>query len=376
MKSVNGPYNLIRIEGKINNINKIFYLFMDRHNPTNIQTECQTLRSTHIRNYLIDQFDQNNNKDRKIDFFLESFPDVSTSVTRVSGIYLDQMRTMFERMFNFDFKKNKVSVSKEFPNTRLHYIDIRSYFTFKVGDPFSLGYKIGDYIFNIKDGKLTDKDSIHIKDGLTIFHSQIEIIYNSFFSEPDNIKKVPIIRKLNKNIYHEKDDATNAIKYLTNKIRFVYDNNDVKAKINEIINTDMANLFKKFEEKYDQIYKNLYIIKYEDLTNLYNEFETIIMALFCLIVDLYFLRRSLDKNYVEIAVAYTGGYHTANYLKYLIQKFNFKITHVHYSKNKIQEINKKIKVMDNPHEILDLFLPAEKNFFQCIDVSNFPDNFS
>ncbi|MCJ7637356.1 MAG: hypothetical protein MUO21_07685 [Nitrososphaeraceae archaeon] len=375
---INGPYNLVRLEGKIGNIKKVFYLFMDKHMPPNVQTECPDLRSTHIRNYLIDEFDKLTETNRKVDFFLEAFPDTSTVDWKISDIYLTQVRKMFEKMFNFDFKKNKVIASKEFSNVRLHYIDIRSYFTFNVGDPFSLGYKIGDYIFNLPNDKVTQEAITSIRDGLTIFYSQLKIIHDALFMNLDKVTKTPIIRKDKGKIHYSNDEATNAIKYLVNKMRFIYKNKEVQDKINDIIKTDMFELFDKFEKKSNELDKILDRFPTKaDITKIYSEFENIMMNLFCLIVDIYFLRRSLDKDYVTTSITYTGGLHSSNYIKYLIQKFDFKITHKYYSEIlNLETLNKKIKSINDPFNILKLFSQkGEKEFYQCIDVSDFTENF-
>lgn len=375
---INGPYNLVRLEGKIGAIKKTFYLFMDKHMPPHLQSECPVLRSTHIRNYLIDEFDKLKKTNKKVDFFLEEFPDVSGDLLKISGIYLDQMRNMFERIFKFDFKKNKVTHSSEFPNVRFHYMDIRPYFTFKVANPFGIYYEIGDFIYGLPKGKMKSEDVNTIKNGLDIFHSQLKIIYDVLFSKPQEVIKTPIIRKFKNVINYDKDEGTNAIKYLVNKMRFLYKNKNVQDELNNIIETDMHGLFDQFSKIVDHLYEKLNSSPTsEQILEIYQQYENIVLNIFCLIIDIYFLRRSLDKDYISTIIAYTGGLHTSNYLKYLIGKFDFKITHVFYSNiSSISTLNKKISSLQNPFEILDLFMPEEKDFYQCVDVSNFPKNFA
>ncbi|AYV76904.1 MAG: hypothetical protein Barrevirus3_24 [Barrevirus sp.] len=384
---INGPYNLIRMEGKINNINKVLYFFMDKHMPPNLQSECPTLRNTHIRNYLIDQFD-NLPENRTVDFFLETFPDMSGFVSKDSrsGIYLDQLRFMFERIFKFDFKKNKVIKSDEF-NIRLHYMDIRPYFTFTVSNPFSLTHDISNYINDYPKKIILAKDVTMIRDGLDIFNSQLKIVYDALYPKKDGensqyLGKVPIIRKVKNFINYDKDDASRAIKYLINKLKFVYKNKEVKDKINEIISGDLLHLFGEYTKISDQIYDLLNSnkdISVNDLLKLWGQQEDIIVFIFCLFVDMYFLRRVLDKDYVRTAITYTGGLHTANYVKYLVRKFDFHITHVYYSEiDNIGALERTIKdsKWSEPMDILSLLLPKDKDFYQCINVSNFPKNFS
>lgn len=41
MNKINGPINVVRMEGEINNIHKVIYLFMDDHLDINKQTSCR-----------------------------------------------------------------------------------------------------------------------------------------------------------------------------------------------------------------------------------------------------------------------------------------------------------------------------------------------
>ena len=65
---IDGPVNIVRIEGKINNIDKILYVFFDQHNPVVEQTQCDSYESVNITKFLYNIF---KNISRKLDFFLE-----------------------------------------------------------------------------------------------------------------------------------------------------------------------------------------------------------------------------------------------------------------------------------------------------------------
>lgn len=54
-------------------------------------------------------------------------------------------------------------------------------------------------------------------------------------------------------------------------------------------------------------------------------------------MDLYFLKRFLDKEYIKNAVLYCSSHHT---IDILINGFNFKITH---TTSNVNNINNKIK---------------------------------
>jgi len=73
---VRGPTNAVRLENSIDNSIKTLYLFMDWHIDIEKQTECNNIRSTEFKNYLIDNFDIANKNDpnMKIDFMLAVTP--------------------------------------------------------------------------------------------------------------------------------------------------------------------------------------------------------------------------------------------------------------------------------------------------------------
>ena len=106
-------------------------------------------------------------------------------------------------------------------------------------------------------------------------------------------------------------------------------------------------------------------------------------------MDLYFLRRFLDKDYITNGIVYSGALHSADYINILVNLFNFKITHTAYAvTNNIVELNDIVKSYDPFSEknksleytaILfgteDLFLPFGYKSIQCSDIAKFPPNF-
>jgi len=406
MTQVSGPINLIRMEGDINGIHKVFYLFMDIHVDSHNQTECMDARSVHIKNYLVNIFDQLKNTNKTVDFFLETFPDASTNILPYTDIYIIQLRTMFELIFKFNFKENKVVKSKEFPNVRMHYIDIRPFLTFTVGNPFSIAWSIGNHIYSLEGKFVFQKDIIDIKNGLNMLNSQLLVLFNAIFKEQNKIKKVNIIRQYPPaTVNYEEEEGTKIITYLMNKIKNDYNHKNVKNGINQILDNKIKKLYdeyvdvnNKFLTYLDEAIKKINFgfrdkIKYREHfdyfgyqnNNISREIftglqkhtdilENIVNDINLLVMDLYFLRRTLDKDYVTNSVVYTGARHSAHYIGLLAKYFDFKITHVHYADNNINDLNNKIKQLDTAKDILDLFIPPK--LYQCIDVSNFPKNFS
>ena len=406
MTQIDGPINLIRVKGKINNKPKIFYFFMDLHIDIHKQTECRDVRSVNIRNYLVNTFDNLRKTDKKIDFFLEAFPDQSGFTSRRTEIYLNQLRNMFEKVFNFDFKKNKIIKSKEFPNVRLHYMDIRPYFTFKIGDPFGMLSEIASFVYSLVNTNIYPDDITRLKNGIDILNSQLKIIYDTCFGTHTKTSSVKIIREFpGQWINYEEEDATKTINYLINKIKNVYDNTNIKNKINVIMVDELSKMFDEYTKLYNQLHKYLdesiprikysYYdkIKFEDnhtyfgfvsqsisddiiknTIEIFEKYRDIVANIYVFIMDLYFLRRSLDKEYVTNSVVYTGAYHSANYIRLLLKEFDFKITHAFYSDiNDLNALNKKIISISDSHKVLGLFLPLKLH--QCVDITNFPPHF-
>ena len=91
-------------------------------------------------------------------------------------------------------------------------------------------------------------------------------------------------------------------------------------------------------------------------------------------MDIYLLKRLLDKDYITNAVIYTGAHHSINYIRILVKYFNFKITHYSYLKDDdINAAEKYIKKSENEEELNVLFFPPK--FLQCSVLRDWPKNF-
>lgn len=135
---------------------------------------------------------------------------------------------------------------------------------------------------------------------------------------------------------------------------------------------------------YDQI-KKLEIEDYlkqniiDELKDKLHYFYDRIFAYLARIVDLYFMRRFLDKDYITNAIVYTGATHSLSYI-YILRKLGFKITHCANCPIKdISELNKKVLDVKNfpfeesIFELFDLFLTEDQ--IQCSNISDFPKKF-
>lgn len=51
-RKINGPINTVRLEGKIGDVKKVIYLFMDNHVPVNSQSQCRDFAGTDVAKYI------------------------------------------------------------------------------------------------------------------------------------------------------------------------------------------------------------------------------------------------------------------------------------------------------------------------------------
>ena len=195
------------------------------------------------------------------------------------------------------------------------------------------------------------------------------------------------------------------LNHVSNKIKNVYYNENVK---NILLNdTYIINQMKKHREnifeycdkillniknlvdywdkkigvlsKYNDYcrYSNLpYVEKMEHTLPIlkdWNKIDYSLINLYSDIMDLYVLRRILDKNYIKNIIVYTGAYHTTNYLLILVKYFDFKVTHCTSNEYTLDELHNMIKQSVKTEELFCKCMP--KKFYQCIDMANFPDNF-
>lgn len=399
-KYINGPQNAFRMEGNIDGIKKVIYLFADIHVEPNNQTQCDSIRAIEIKDYLLENFDKLDNKNT-VDFFLEIQPFyINLTKHKYRDKYLSSLRYFFIKCFNFDIKKNKIYTSNVLPNVRFHYVDIRSLICFDVGlmyDPdFILeNHKLIEYYktsnFSISN-ELVDKYVKYIQN----VHDNMIFINNELFDYKTTIEKEKeeynndkmysleyiFDEKIAKNIIKKMYDAENAN---TMTILKTINEEYVKPKILKCISISkkIIYLFEKYKkyngyEKYNnkftkkfmilklKIYRHMYILKHY------------ITDVGVLLSDMYFIRRFLDKKYITNGIIYGGSGHTVNYIFLLTKYFNFKITNFSYMNTTIDELSLIIKKTKNDYDFAKLYEIIQnpfKNIYQCSDLSSFPEKF-
>jgi len=405
-KNINGPINVVRLEGTVNGINKVIYMFMDVHVSPENQTECPDIRSKDIKNFFIENFDKIGKEGKVYDFLVEYFPtDIvsrkdSAAHSLYKGKYLVQIRKLF--LAGVFIKNDKIRISKKFPNMRFHYLDIRDYTKLYI----AAMDKLYNFIMGIWDHGPRAADISIIKDTANIITSHGKFLYDTFYNSNSHKSKLakPIVPATADALSNYTDRDTNAAaRHLITKIKNDYHHDNIKKKIRSIINNELKISFNNFfdaankldtylvnnSEKisypsnklydmgdlganygYPERHKRYTANMLWQLWNMYNKF----WGHFQLnIMDTYFLRRFLDKEYITNAITYTGSAHSVNYVYILVKYFGFKITHSSYMKYDTKKSTEIIKKAKNSDSIEVLFYPIK--LIQCSNLSNFPSMF-
>lgn len=420
--NISGPVNVTRLEGKIDGIKKVVYLFMDLHNPENEQTKCSA-PSLEIEDFFKNNFNSLNNSNKYYDFFVEFQPGTfllpKTKQWYNRNIYLDRVLRFFKKYLNYDPTSNEVKLSKIFKNIRFHYIDVRDW----------LEYYIFEIIRQLYILFHNESTTDNINKLLDIIIDELYRI-KSFIQQPKIVKDPHIIlEELPSISIALKPDIqkqiVEKIRYLIGKILLKINNNKIKIIINEYVNIiiipefdKIIKIMKDFKinvngkpsipEQYNyvgvtnpipnpkiclnnnkclsfnrNIINDNFHILYHNLMQI-NDIE--IIPLFAQLMDIYFLRRFLDKKYITNAIVYVGAAHAAIYIDILVNLFNFKITHTSSAiTNNIIKVNKLVHTL-NPfnsgmhyykitNRILNIFLPLKNKMVQCSNISSFPKNF-
>lgn len=392
-KFVNGPINSVRIEGQIGNINKVLYVFFDIHVPESFQTECVDFRAMEFKDYLIKNFDLATKNKVNVDFFLEMYTIYGAFDERFSGevlkqrrSYLANLRKFFKQNFNFDKEANKIHESKDFPKTRLHYIDFRDLFIYDIifGKLPQINNYFDNYLWNNKN--ILEQD-IHFFRNEISYIDQRMVFLKGYIYEGKKIKG-------------EKDAVLMMFEKIINKILNVYENKEVK----QVLRKYFLDNFIKYFNKYDDNIRNLLdqleflekvVVENKNKLNEENEYginftklmtqylpnlwkaldklELVLLHMSAFIIDIYFLRRFLDKKYISNSLIYTGGAHSCNYLFFLIKYFGFKITNSSYQRKPSKDIVSLINKTNDYVDLKQMFYPQE--LYQCSDLTDFPDSF-
>lgn len=367
---INGPVCLYRLE----NNGKVLYIFSDYHF---YEKKCENEISLDIDDFLVREFENINENKENIyyDFFIEKHPSINSEGNRHS--YIDKLKNTFEKFVNF--KENKMTISEFGEKVRIHYIDNRDNIIYHI-------FRMFKYMNNNK---------INLRNIIEKIKELINFIKNPTYN------KYEFTNFLKKDNTYNNDISNSYFQKIIYKMRNMYNNNKIKKIINkylDIVILELEIVVKELNECYEKLDKfgkytnenKMYCINNKCQYSYYNtELIDLINNLFfkasnstyakfleatSKIIDLYFIRRFLDKDYVTNGILYSGAFHSCDVIYILVTEFNFKITHTSLNNN--FDYNKYIKESkykefhkNKWHKLLP------EIFTQCIDYSIFPKLF-
>ena len=363
MAFINGPVNYIQLNGTINNINKNITIFLDKHYDLDNQTRCESFDSVDISQYLYKLIKETK---EKLDFFMEIRDEqIQSPITDKRDIYIRDTIKMFKS--EFLISENKVKYSKSNSNVRLHYLDIRDHLGILYTQSI-INNKILPELNLLKNNNYSTGEKItkieEIKKQINLIKNHIQLFLND--KNDISINKPKNINGKNQ-------------KYYLNKTINKYINNDLRYNINEFFNIVIIEYMSDFHKTilyefiiyYKTDYANIYIDK---LLKIVASLDIIILKLYTLFTDVYFLRRVLDKNYVRNVITYCGRAHAINYIYFLVKYCKFRITNIYNSNGlSLEEFTNKIKENDELSEVHNLFLIKGEKPKQCVDNISIED---
>lgn len=392
---ISGPVIALRLENK--KMNKVIHMFGDNHSDVGYQTQCPQYDSIDFVKFFVKTISQTV-KTKQYDLFFEVGSELFNTNIEHREKYIKEFTKYFKttiNIVNLDSKSNNKKRqqnigSKMEPNLRLHHVDIREYF-------YSWIYKIVDDLKSdtekiLQIRHIDDNFVMRITQNVKLLIENIqtttalvfdEKILQNNYSEQYFDKMKNIAKKMLHNYEHK-----NVKEILTSQNPFFDQIKNLRKNAYILANKLVGlcfNFNKLLNENYDKMFKNDTVYFYgvgEDIrlthsVEIYkvcSELSNVVMDMYVFFMDLYFLRRLLDKKYVEKAIVYAGYMHISNYLYVLVKYFDFEITHITHTKLNIKEITKLITNSDEFNsQYFHKFMPEK--LLQCIDYSFFPKNF-
>ena len=362
---INGPTNFAHLRGLIDGQDKNIYFFMDSHYDLDNQTRFESFNSIDISQYLYQKIIE---AKKPLDFFMEiRSTNINTVITNKRDIYIKDIVSLFKTEYIVEKKEDDKIIrhSKSNPIVKLHYLDIRDHL-----ELFGVLNIIEDDIKKnvellINNYEKKNKYIQNIFDNIKLINNKIEKmmnIKNEVSGNADVFLKHP-----ESNTY---DKITEPQKYYLNKIINIYENKNLKIKMNEFINKYYKQVVHKLNKALEKFVLEIEDFSINDKTIIYELVDSIkedIIDLYSLFTDAFLLRRILDKNYIKKSIVYSGSQHSINCIFFLIKYYGFKIIKIHDSSEKDTDI-----LMDNilnTKHVFDIykFFNMNDRKKQCID---------
>lgn len=418
---VDGPVNVIRLEGKINGTSKVMYFFMSSRHTIFTQTKCASLYSRDLKNYLVDGFVAINKSKQKLDVFapnstLDMIQFMERRVTSEQNMLSTYSRN-FTKSYNVGLMILFARIyynnnSPPFESIRIHGNEIVPLiipyiYNSQLMSMFTEISEFGINNFFIFSQPMKDDALFALNDSSAALSALTEIYQNAVDGKIDVYASKNVetdqTNSSSDNATNQENDASKLAKLFYKLIHRV-NNPEVKKLTNDLLAKAFEqekvaqNLLKTLVADLDLIQKHFSKIRsgtepmipagkffetsYADsLKVLYDfniHFEKISYCMRFIDTNIqiaFFLRRALDKSYIT---------HTLNWSNYdfqlicidaLMKQFDFKITHAAFKTvSSIKDLNDKIKKTKNVEEVADLLLT--ENMIQCSNLDGFPKNFA
>lgn len=390
-----GPYNIVRLEGRIsdNAPIKVVHMWFDFHSAT---SGCPEGQGVEMEDYLMEQLQMDILG--TLDFFIEATETMLKQNDRPpndNDIYLQKMRI-------FSAICSKGNSQRALAKIRAHFMDVRDKLNLDYVKPPECetecrnittyetlrAYAVSDQV----QGSITRNLELvrlmiqTLKEGAPLVLPPTEVITTEPWyaprASPESV--VQLLTKIN-NRYDHPSVRLRLEPWFAQVIRLLEISQDDLIGLQKLIegiraaDRDVGSKF--FLDKNTREGYGLHVpegtvnnLIYQVLTYVdrIHEARAICAAL---ITDIYFVRRITDKDQITNVLVYAGGHHIQNQMEILIKGFGFRVTHINYSPiPDIKILNQKLQE-SHRGEYIELTEPLDPWNHQCSSLAGFPKGF-
>ncbi len=344
---IEGPVNIVKLEGTTNNNHKTIYLFMDIHNDKSIEKQTA---GVHIVDFLHSYFQQ---MAEPFSFYMEIQKTTLKKGSVVGTKYMDQVANFF------------ISQSRSYPNVKFYCSDVRDKLhLYDLINEYQKLYQLIKHkalLCSIHHADINDMKAINGK-----FHDIVFPVYNNVFCDGPNRTISKLVNGTNEGTVHYNimdiigKDIHPDFMALFDKIEYVtkiLDDGTIFLKENMLSNTTF------FLSQVNKLFGSIV-----------DEYQKVVTKL----SDLFVIKRFLDNRGPNKALVYTGISH-ALYMTYVLVKYyDFQIRAYSYLRKSPELIRKIIKKMNSCQILLgktektngfyDLFLSKKDMVFVTTDI--------
>lgn len=357
---IHGPINVVRLESP----SKTLYIFFDYHEDVDKQTQCSSDRAITVKVFLENLFDKQTAA--TTDFFLEVDPYLVTTTTshavsmqrRKHENYIRELELWVTEHFHHKQQKRRREAmrSTRFPNVRLHYIDFRAYFH-DVDEETCEDVELDAFCDTMEE---TFKELVSLLQKRAKKGKRQRFIDKLLTRYKDPSNKLKMTKYIRSNVLGSLETL---LSFLSRKKKKILEWQKVLTGVqdDELFMNRTYGLTDDFRARAG--YK---------IGSFVRKLSQGWMDILVTLVDLYFVRRLVEKDYISRAILYCGAFHSINVVMILVRYFSFRVTHAYYCSVDIESLNHEIMYMDSddPHHLIRLLWP--KTAHQCSSVRGMP----